>query len=55
MQQNQIRIVSTKIPKHNVEVLASRVYDACKKFYEDPENMRKFEEWKKERDSKVNN
>lgn len=29
--------------------LAQAVLDGCRKFYADPENVKKFEEWKKQR------
>ena len=32
--------------------LARVVLESCRKFYSDPENVKKFEQWKKERDAK---
>ena len=36
---------------NQVNDLARSVAWAVKKFYEDPENVKKFEEWKKEREN----
>lgn len=35
--------------------LARSVYKSIQSFYSDPENVRKFEEWKKEREKKGEN
>lgn len=34
------------IPDHVRESLARNLFAACQRFYSDPENMRRFEEWK---------
>ena len=34
-----------------MRLLSKALLDACKKFYADPENMKKFEAWKAERDN----
>lgn len=34
------------VPAHVVDSMARGLIDACRKFYEDPENVRRFEEWK---------
>lgn len=40
------RVTSADIPEHVMESLARATIDAAKRFYSDPENVRKFEEWK---------
>ena len=37
------------------KTLARSVYKAIQTFYSDPENVRKFEAWKKEREKKGEN
>ena len=40
--------------EEQTEQLARATYEACKRFYADPENVRRFEEWKAEKEkSKV--
>ena len=34
------------IPDHVRETIARSLFAACQRFYSDPENMRRFEEWK---------
>lgn len=41
-----IKIDISLIPKEDVRMLASTFLEAAKKFYEDPESLKKFEEWK---------
>ncbi len=36
-----------KPPKQNMKRLAKSLVSACKEFYSDPQNVKKFEEWKK--------
>lgn len=40
------KIDVSKIPEWQMNQLCSALLDACKKYYSDPENMRKYEEWK---------
>jgi len=40
------------LTKYQKESLARAVYEAAQRFYSDPENMKKYEAWKKERDAK---
>lgn len=42
----------SKIPAADVRVLSSTVLEAVKRFYDDPINQRRFEEWQKEREKK---
>lgn len=34
------------IPDHVMDSLARGLVEAARRFYEDPDNVRKFEEWK---------
>ena len=43
-----VRINPEEIPKVELTNLCRAFARAAKKYFEDPENMRKFEEWKKE-------
>lgn len=36
-----------------MRLLSKALLDACERFYADPENMKKFEAWKAERDKHV--
>ncbi len=40
---------TSKISKTDERNLAQAFLSAAKRFYEDPENVRKFEEWKREK------
>lgn len=40
----------SKIPAADMRLLSSTVLDAVKRFYDNPENRRRFEAWKKERE-----
>ncbi len=40
-----------KPPKENLDSLARFLAEACRKYYSDPENVKKYEEWKKQRDA----
>ena len=41
---------SYKPPKDKIESFARSLVQECKKFYSDPENVKKFEEWKAQND-----
>lgn len=41
-----------EIPDFELNQFARFVVDACKEFYADPENVKRFEQWKAERESK---
>ena len=47
-----VKICPDKIPAVELRVLCATVLDAVKVFYQDPENQRQFEEWKKEKEVK---
>ena len=38
-----------KPPKKNLDRLAKSLLDACKEYYSNPENVKKFEGWKKQK------
>lgn len=40
------------LSKWQTEQLAKATLDSCRKFYSDPENVKKFEAWKAEGDAK---
>lgn len=42
-----IKVDPAKIPSVDVYLLCSTFLQAAKRFYEDPENVRKYEEWLK--------
>ena len=44
--------LNTQISKTDVSNLAQAVITAAQKFYENPENVRKFEEWKRQKDTR---
>lgn len=39
-----------EIPEFELNQFARFVADACKEFYSDPENVKRFEQWKAERE-----
>ena len=52
---DKIKINRIAIPDLELEILASTVIDAAQKFYSDPENIRKFEAWKAQRNADADN
>lgn len=42
------------LTEYQKESLARSVYESAKRFYSDPENVKKYEAWKKERNAKGN-
>jgi len=42
-----------KIPKHVIEDLARALYEDIKEYYSHPENVAKYEEWKKKHDAGI--
>lgn len=46
MENNKPKIDVSKIPEWQMNQLCRTLLDACKRYYSDPENMRKYEEWK---------
>ncbi|MBP3874079.1 MAG: hypothetical protein J6E41_00020 [Lachnospiraceae bacterium] len=43
---------TNRIDKANERNLAQAFLTAAKRFYEDPENARKFEEWKRQKEAR---
>ena len=50
--QQDYNMKNINLSDYQVERLAKATLDACKKFYSDPQNVKKFEEWKKEYDKR---
>lgn len=42
------------IPDHVMDNLARALLEAARRFYDDPENVRKFEEWKASKAKEAN-
>lgn len=40
------KIDVSRIPEWQMNQLCRTLLDACKRYYSDPENVRKYEEWK---------
>ena len=45
----QVKIDWSKIPEYQQKVFCRALIDACKKFYSDPKNVEKFEQWQAKR------
>lgn len=45
------KIDVNKIPKFQMDMLCRTLLESVRRFYEDPENVRKYEEWKKNREN----
>lgn len=52
---NHVKIDVSKIPKYQVKLLCHDILEGCKKFYSDPENVKKFKAWKGKRDTEFIN
>ena len=50
--ENHIMIPLSQIDKTSLKCHRFRIYLEVEKFYKDPENMKRFEEWKEKRDAK---
>lgn len=44
-----VRIDTSQIPAVEVQILSATFLDAVQRFYDDPENIRRFEEWRNKR------
>ena len=44
-------VMPEHIPEHIKDTLARGLLEAALRFYQDPENVRKFQEWKAKRDA----
>ena len=49
-----VKICPNKLPAVELRVLCATVLDAVEAFFQDPENQRQFEKWKKEKEGKSN-
>lgn len=47
------RVTPADIPEHVMDSLARATIDAAKRFYSDPENVRKYEEWKAKKEAEA--
>lgn len=52
MTEMQIRTVTETGKKPNYKKTAAELLKRCREFYQDPENVKAFEEWKAERSGK---
>ncbi len=43
------------LSEYQTEQLARATYEACQRFYADPENVKKFEEWKANKENLAQN
>lgn len=50
-----IHIDTSQIPAVEVQILSATFLDAVQKFYDDPENIRRFEEWRAAREKEASN
>lgn len=50
-----IHIDTSQIPAIEVKILSSTILKAVQVFYEDPENVRRFEEWRAAREKEASN
>ena len=46
------KICPPKIPAVELRVLCATVLDSVEQFYRNPENQRRFEQWKREKEDK---
>ena len=46
-----IRIDTSRIPAVEVQILSATFLDAVQRFYENPDNIRRFEEWRNKRNA----
>ena len=43
----KVEIDINQIPPYQMWLLCKSILEACQKFYSDPENVKKYEEWKR--------
>ena len=46
-----VRIDTSQIPAVEVQILSATFLDAVQRFYENPDNIRRFEEWHNKRNA----
>lgn len=49
-----VNIDVSLIPESDVRLLCQTILEAVKKYYADPQNLKHYEEWKKERELNKN-
>ena len=52
---NGVSIIVKEIPAIELRLLCKAVLEATQRFYEEPENVRRFEEWQAARNKEVLN
>lgn len=52
MENNEVKIDMSKIPKRDLDSLSRAILKACKKFYSDLKNVEVYEKWKAEQGDK---
>ena len=48
----EFNLKNVKASDFDIRMLARTLYEGAQKFYEDPENVKAFEKWKREQDNK---
>ncbi len=48
-----VKICPPEIPAVELRVLCATVLDSVEQFYRNPENQRRFEQWKREKEEKT--
>ncbi len=51
LKRTRVQLGEVYIPKSKLDILCRETARGCKAFFADPENMRRFEEWKARRDA----
>lgn len=46
-------IIDEKIPKIQIDILSRTLLTAMERFYSDPDNLRRFEEWKQSEEGRT--
>lgn len=46
----KIEIDVNQIPPYQIRLLCKTILEACQKFYSNPENIKKYEEWKRSKE-----
>ena len=49
---DKVKIEVSRIPAIEVKILSRTLLEAVERFYSDPENCRRFEEWQKSKEMK---
>lgn len=51
LKRTRVQLGDVYMPKSKLDILCRETARECKAFFADPENMRRFEEWKAQRDA----